>query len=137
MNRMVIIIIVAVLAVAIIGGGVFFFIISNQEPKEVEIVYFEHEMAEMYTNIDHPTKILKFQMVVEYTQEGFDAEIIKQNSKIMNNVIEIFRRKSEEDTTKASFQERVREEIREMLIEILGVDGEIITNVYFKDFIFQ
>ncbi len=47
------------------------------------------------------------------------------------------RTKSFETLNKTNGQERVREEIRDMIIETLETDGETITNVYFLQFIIQ
>ncbi len=80
---------------------------------------------------------MKFNMVIEYTDETLLDQITTNKSKIVNNVYEIFRRKTYEQTQSPSFQERAREEIKEMIIEILESDAETITNVYFLQFIIQ
>lgn len=82
---------------------------------------------------------MKFNMVIEYTDETLLDQITTNKSKkIVNNVYEIFRRKKTyEQTQSPSFQERAREEIKEMIIEILESDAETITNVYFLQFIIQ
>jgi flagellar basal body-associated protein FliL len=74
---------------------------------------------------------------VEYTDEEMLTKFTANKSKIINNIYEIFRTKSYESLNKSNGQERVREEIRDMIIEILESDGETITNVYFLAFIIQ
>ena len=136
MNRTIIIIIAAVVLLAVIGGGVFLFL-SNRTDEPEPVVYIEYEVGEMYTNIADEKKIMKFNMVIEYTDETLLDSLTTNKSKIVNNVYEIFRRKTYDQTQSPSFQERTREEIREMIIEILESDAETITNVYFLQFIIQ
>lgn len=136
MNKKLIIIIAAVVLLAVIGGAAFFLVFNK--PSEPEpVVYIEYEMGELYTNIADQSKILKFNTVIEYTDETLLDALTQNKSKIINNIYEIFRRKTYEQTQSPSFQERVREEIREMIIETLETDAETITNVYFLQFIIQ
>lgn len=136
MNRTMMIIIAAVVLLAVIGAAVFFLVINKSDEPE-PVVYIEYEVGEMYTNLADEKKILKFNMVIEYTDEALADAIGQNKTKIVNNVYEIFRRKTYEQTQSPSFQERSREEIREMIIEILESDAETITNVYFLQFIIQ
>ncbi len=137
MNKKIIIIIAVVLVLLVIGVVVGFLLLSNKEKPEPEPTYFEYEMGEMYTNLADETKILKFNVVVQYTDEKVLEKLNKNKSAITNNVYEIFRRKTYEQTQSASFQERVREEIRDMIIETTQSTGDTITNVYFLVFIIQ
>ncbi len=136
MNKKLIIIIVAVVLLAVVGAGVFFMVMNKTDEPE-PVVYIEYEMGELYTNIADESKILKFNVVVEYTDETLLDGLEQNKSKITNNIYEIFRRKTYEQTQSPSFQERTREEIREMIIETLESDAETITNVYFLQFIIQ
>ncbi len=136
MNKKLIIIIVAVVLLAVVGAGVFFMVMNKTDEPE-PVVYIEYEMGELYTNIADESKILKFNVVVEYTDETLLDGLEQNQSKITNNIYEIFRRKTYEQTQSPSFQERTREEIREMIIETLESDAETITNVYFLQFIIQ
>ncbi|WP_430882785.1 flagellar basal body-associated FliL family protein [Fusibacter sp. JL216-2] len=136
MNKTVIIIVAAVVLLAIVGGGVFFVMSSGSDEPE-PVVYAEYEVGELYTNLADESKILKFNMVVEYTDETILESLTTNKTKIVNNVYEIFRRKTYEQTQSPSFQERTREEIKEMIIEVLETDAETITNVYFLQFIIQ
>lgn len=132
------IIIIAVVAVVVIGGGIAaLLLLGNKEPKVPEIVYQEYEMAEMYTNIKDPGKILKFQMSVEYTNPDLVAEFEKNKSKLVNNVYEYFRNTDFETLSKANGQERAREDIKDIIVETMGVDAESITDVFFLQFIIQ
>jgi flagellar FliL protein len=132
------IIIIAVVAVVLIGGGVgAFMVLSGGGEKEPVVVYQEYQMEEMYTNIKDPGKILKFQLSVEYTNPELAAEFEKNKSKLVNNVYEYFRNTEYESLSKTNGQERAREDIRDIIVETMGVDAESITNVYFIQFIIQ
>jgi len=133
--KKIIIIGVSVLVLLLIIGVVLFMFVLN--PKEKPIVYSEYEVGELYTNIADEGKILKFNMVVEYTNEEILTQITTNKSEIINNVFEMFRTKSFETLNKTNGQQRVRDEIRDMIIETLETDGETITNVYFLQFITQ
>jgi flagellar basal body-associated protein FliL len=133
--KKIIIIGVSVLVLLIIIGIVVFMFVLN--PKEKPVVYSEFSIGELYTNIQDEGKILKCNISVEYTDEEMLTKFTANKSKIINNIYEIFRTKSYESLNKSNGQERVREEIRDMIIEILESDGETITNVYFLAFIIQ
>lgn len=133
--KKIIIIGVAALVLLIIIGVVLFMFVLN--PKEKPIVYSEYEVGELYTNIADEGKILKFNMVIEYTDATVLEQITTKKSEIINNVFEMFRTKSYETLNKTNGQQRVRDEIRDMIIETLESDGETITNVYFLQFITQ
>lgn len=137
MNKKLIIIIVAAVLVLAIGGVAAFLLLGNKEPKEPVITYSEYQLDEMYTNIKDPGKILKFQINVEYTNAELLPEMEKNKSKIINNIYEYFRNTDFETLNKTNGQERAREDIRDIIIEILGSDAETITNVYFVQFIIQ
>ena len=136
MNKKIIIIAGAVVTLLVVGIVLFLFVFSGSDEPE-PIVYTEYELGEMYTNIADERKILKFNAVIEYTDEEIATEIQTHHTEIVNNIYEVFRRKTYEQTQSASFQERTREEIRELVIEILETDAETITNVYFLQFIIQ
>lgn len=133
--KKIIIIGVAALVLLIIIGVVLFMFVLN--PKEKPIVYSEYEVGELYTNIADEGKILKFNMVIEYTDATVLEQITTKKSEIVNNVFEMFRTKSFETLNKTNGQQRVRDEIRDIIIETLESDGETITNVYFLQFITQ
>jgi flagellar basal body-associated protein FliL len=134
MKKIIIIGVSALVLLIIIGVVLFMFVLN---PKEKPIVYSEYEVGELYTNIADEGKILKFNMVIEYTDETILEKITANKSEIINNVFEMFRTKSFETLNKTNGQQRVRDEIRDMIIETLESDGETITNVYFLQFITQ
>ena len=137
MNKKLIIIIAVVLVVLVGGGIAAFMVLGNKEPAEPVIVYQEFQMEEMYTNIKDPGKILKFQVSVEYTNAELAAEFEKNKSKLVNNIYEYFRNTEYDTLNKSNGQERAREDIRDIVVETMGVDAESITNVYFIQFIIQ
>jgi flagellar basal body-associated protein FliL len=65
------------------------------------------------------------------------AEFEKNKSKLVNNITEYFRNTDFATLTKANGQERAREDIKDIIVETMGVDAESITNVYFLQFIIQ
>ncbi len=136
MNKKLIMIIAAVVLLAVIGAGAFFMVMNKSDEPE-PVVYIEYELGELYTNIADESKILKFNVVIEYTDETLLDALTQNKTKITNNIYEIFRRKTYDQTQSPSFQERTREEIKEMIIETLESDAETITNVYFLQFIIQ
>lgn len=135
MKKIIIIGVTVLLLLVVVGVVLFMFVLGPQEEPPVE--YSEYEVGEMYTNIADEGKILKFNMVVEYTDATMLDSLTSNETKIINNVYEMFRTKSFETLNKTNGQERVREEIRDMIIETLKTDGETITNVYFLQFIIQ
>lgn len=137
MNKKLIIIIAVVLVVLVGGGIAAFMVLGNKQPAEPVIVYQEYQMEEMYTNIKDPGKILKFQVSVEYTNAELAAEFEKNKSKLVNNIYEYFRNTEYDTLNKSNGQERAREDIRDIVVETMGVDAESITNVYFIQFIIQ
>jgi len=136
MNKTMIIIIAVVVLLAIVGGAVFFLVLNRSDEPD-PVVYMEYELGELYSNIADERKILKFNVVIEYTDEVILEMLNKNKSAITNSIYEIFRRKTYEQTQSPSFQERTRDEIKELIIELLESDAETITNVYFLQFIIQ
>lgn len=129
---------VAVLVVLSIVGVVLFMFVFNKEDKPKEVVLTEFVLGEMYTNIADPGKILKISINVEHAQdEELLAKLTANKSKIINNINAICRSKTYEDLGKKNAQERLAEEMREMIIEVTESDEESITNVYFLVFIIQ
>ncbi len=134
MKKMIIIGVSVLVLLIVIGVALFMFVLN---PKEKPIVYSEFEFGELYTNIADESKILKFNLTIEYTNEEMLTQLTTNKSKITNNIYEMFRTKSFETLNKTNGQQRMRDEIRDMVIETLETDGETITNVYFLQFIIQ
>ena len=123
--------------VLIIVAVVLFVFVFNKSDKPKPIVYLEYQLGEQYTNIKDEKKILKFECTIEYTDSELETKFNENKSKIISSILELFRTKSYEDIMKANGQERISEEIRERVIEILESDSDTITNVYFLQFIVQ
>lgn len=134
------IIIIGVVALVLIVGGILAFVFvfnSDDSGEEKQAIYFEYAIEEQYSNIVDEGKIVKFEVVIEYTDETLQPKLKKNNSKIINNMLEILRAEKYEVLSKPNGQKRVREKFRAMLIELLEADEESITNVYFTQFIIQ
>lgn len=135
MKKVIIIAVTVFLLIVAVGLVLFLFVFNSD--AEPEIVYSEYAIGELYTNIADEGKILKISMVIEYTDKDLLVKFDSNKSKLINNVYEIFRSKTYETLSKPNGQERVREELKEMVIETLDSDSETITDVYFTQFIIQ
>ena len=134
MSKKLIIIIIAVVLVLIIGGVAAFFLLRGDgEEKEVIIDYYEFSFGEQYSNLADETKIIKYNVTLEYTDEEMLAIIEKNKTKLLNVTLEYFGQLSVENAD----QEDVREDLLELFIEVLESDSEILTNIYFIEFIIQ
>jgi len=132
------IIIIAVIAVVLIIGGVLaYFMVIKSDSKEVETVYLEYSFDEGYFNLSDENKIAKAIVVIEYIDEEILTKITKKKTALINNINELFRREKYEDISKATGMQRLREKIKQMVIETLESDSDKITNVYFETFIIQ
>lgn len=127
---------IALVLLVVVSAVLFIFVFNkSDEPKPIN--YQEFQLGVQYSNIKDEKKILKFNVAIEYTDEAMLESFTKNKSKIINNIYEIFRSKSFDDLSKNNAQERVREEIKDMIIEVTESDAETITNVYFLEFIIQ
>lgn len=136
MKKLIIIGAGALVAIIIIAVLLFVFVF-NKPAKPKEIVYHDFELGEMYSNLKDEGKVCKIKVSVEYTDEKMTLKLEETKSKLINNVLMIFREKTYDDLAKKNSQERLAEEIRSMIIESLESDEETITNVYFTEFIVQ
>jgi len=137
-KKLIIIIAVAVVLLLVVGAVVFVFVLSK--PKaEPEIVYLEYKLDEAYSNLgdEGSSKIIKYQVTIEYTNADVLAELDKNKTKIVNNIDEIMRSTLSEDIDKPNGKQRIRDRIKEMVIEVLESDEETITDVYIQPFIVQ
>ena len=138
MNKKMLIIIAAVVLVLIIGGGVAVFLLTR-EPKEEPIVYYEYTLGEEYSNLADETskKIVKYQITIEYTNEEMLPILEANKTKIRNNIDEIMRATTSEEVEKTNGKQRLRDRIKNMIIEELESDEETITNIYIQPFVIQ
>lgn len=138
MNKKMIIIIAAVALVVIIGAGVAVFMMTRP-PEEVVVTYHEYTFDEEYSNLadKESKKIVKYQVTIEYTNEEMLAVFDQNRTKIRNNIDEIMRATTSEDIEKTNGKERLRDRIKQMIIEELESDEEIITNIYLQPFVIQ
>jgi len=138
MNKKMLIIIVAVVLVVVIGAGVAVFMLTR-EPKEEPIVYYEYVFDEEYSNLadEASKKIVKYQVTIEYTDVEMLATFDSNRTKIRNNIDEIMRATTSEDIEKTNGKQRLRDRIKDMVIEVLESDEEVITNIYLQPFVIQ
>ena len=138
MNKKVLIIIIAVVLVVIIGAGAAVFMLTRP-PKVEPVVYFEFAFDEAYSNLAdvEGKKIVKYMVTVEYTSEDMLDILTKNKTKISNNIDEIMRSTKSEDIEKANGKQRLRDRIKDMIIEVLESDEDVITNIYLQPFVIQ
>ena len=138
MNKKLLIIIVAVVLILVIGGGAAVFLLTRT-PKEEPIVYYEYSFAEEYSNLadENSSKIVKYQVTIEYTNTDMAAVFEANKTKIRNNIDEIMRATLSTDIEKANGKQKLRDKIKDMVIEVLESDEETITNIYIQPFVIQ
>lgn len=78
---------------------------------------------------------MKVNITVETKDEKIHQALDKNKSKIINNILELIRSKTEEDLAGNAGQQLLQKEILEIIQSI--VPTEKITNVYFIEFIIQ
>jgi flagellar basal body-associated protein FliL len=139
MNKKLIIIIAAVVLLLVVVGGVVVVFVLGGDGKEPVIVYSEYSLDEAYSNLadEGGTKIIKYQVVIEYTDDAILTEIEKNKTKIVNNIDELMRAALSEDLMKTNGKEKMRQRIQDMVIETLESDEEVISNIYIAPFIIQ
>lgn len=138
MNKKMLIIIAAVVLVIIVGVVAVVLLLGG-EKKEKPIVYYEFTLGEEYSNLadQESRKIVKYQITIEYTNEDFLAVLESNKTKIRNNIDEIMRATNSEDIEKTNGKQRLRDRIRNMVIEELESDEDTITNIYIQPFVIQ
>ncbi len=142
-NKKLIIIIIAVLVLVVTGILVYVFVLSGDEEKEPEpLPEIAFKLPEMYTNIpvgdeENSYKILKLQMTIMYTNPDYASELELKKDEIQDFVNGYFRDKTLETINRKNGKERVKEEIKEGIIEYLGTDETNITKILFPQFITQ
>lgn len=137
MKKILIISIVALLSIVLIGGALFFFVFRDSGDKEVVVEYFEFDMGEMYLNIESPKNILKLQPVIEYTNQDTLPVLEKNKNKLNNYIRELFATKTYEEILDKKGIEKTREDVHEIILEVLELDSDTVSNVYFVQFIVQ
>lgn len=139
MKKMIIIGGIAVVLIAVILVVVLV-VLPNRPEKPVEELLFPLE--EMYTNIPvgddaGSYKILKMQVTIVYTDPDFLDTLTKNTDVIRDFLNGYFRDVTLETVNRKNGKERVKEEITEQLIELLGTDAENLRGVLMPEFIIQ
>ncbi len=137
MNKKIIIVVAIVLVIAIVGGVAAFILLSN--PKEKPIVYYEYLLDEEYSNLADAgsTKIVKYRVTIEYTDEKIMSSLDQNKTRIRNNIDEIMRATTSEEISRVNGKQRIRERIQNMIIDVLESDDDTITNIYIQPFVVQ
>ena len=137
MKKILIIVVGVVLVLVIAGVAVFFLFLRT--PAEKPIVYYEYTFDEEYSNLadEDSGKIIKYQVTIEYTNEDALALIEKDKTKIRNNIDEIMRSTESSEIEAPNGKQKIRQRVRDMVIEVLESDEEIITNIYIQPFVVQ
>ena len=149
-----IVIIILLLLLLVIGGLVAYFLLSNnenqqqnpQEQKKVEKKHKVQEMSEIgpiypldpfVVNLVSPNadRYLKCKIDLELDSPDLQKEVDKKLPAIRDLIIQILSSKSVEEIQTAKGKEKLKEEIKRKINEILTT-GEI-KNVYFTEFVIQ
>lgn len=136
MSKKTIIIIVVVLVLAIFAGVVVGMVMwkkSSNAPKE--IIKYSLTMDDMYCNIKDSKRIMKLKITIESTNIKTIENLTEKQFLIRDEVNKIVRNKTDEELQGKDGQVNLQEAIKVSLIELF--EDEIITNVYFNDFIIQ
>ena len=138
MNKKMLIIIIAVVLLVVVGAVVAV-VLLTREPKVEPLVYYEYVFDEEYSNLadEASKKIVKYVVTIEYTSEEMTAIFDKNKTKVRNNVDEIMRATTSEEIEKTNGKQRLRDRIKDMVIEVLESDEEVITNIYLQPFVIQ
>ena len=131
---------VVVVAIVLVLVFVVFKDDSEKVEKPKEELFFQCE--EMYANIpvgddSNTSKILKLQMTIVYTEEGYEEILGKRHAEIIDYLNGYFRDSSVETVNRKNGKERVKEEILEYLIEMFETDSDNLTKVLLTQFIIQ
>lgn len=138
MNKKIIIAVVAVLVI-VIGAVVAFMMLNKEEPKEKPVVYYEYSIETQYANVkpvDENSKplILKYSCAIQYTDSALEELIAKKLNELKNEYRKYFMSKNSQQLNRV---ERVQEDLVEITSSVLGTGPDVITDVFFTDFIMQ
>lgn len=129
---------IGLVLVIIIGVVLFMFVFNGDgAEKEEPITYFEYGLGEMYSNINEENRILKTNITIQYTDPELEQVLMDNTMRIKNDILQLYRTRSYEQLTAPNGQQRVREDIRELVIEILEVEPDAISDILFSEFILQ
>lgn len=138
-NKMFLVIVILAVVLIVTAGVVVVLLMNKQAPKDVPIVYHEFVLDEAYSNLAdaNSKKIVKYGVIIQYTDEKLLDVLTKNTNKIMNNIDEIMRTTKAADIEASNGKERLRMKIQDMLIELLESDDSTITDVFLKPFVIQ
>lgn len=127
------------LVIVVVIGVVLFMFVFNKggEPKEEPVVYFEFPLGEMYSNINDEKKILKSNIIIQYTDETLGEAIPEYVTRIKNDIFQLYRTRTYEQLTAPNGQQRLREDIKELVTEVIGAEPDVISDILFSEFILQ
>lgn len=141
MGKKLIFIIVGVVLVIVIGIVAVVLLMGGKEDTVKEPVYAEYKFDEAYSNLadEDKSRIVKYRVTVKY--DSNDAEILDKitnnQEKLQNNFDIIVRETKSEDLTKPNGKARLIYKFKEMVIETLESDEEIIYEIYITPFVIQ
>lgn len=129
---------IGLVLVIIIGVVLFMFVFNKDgESSEEPVTYYEFPLGEMYSNINDENRILKSNITIQYTDETLTEVMPQHVMRIKNDILQLYRTRTYEQLTAPNGQQRIREDIRELVIEILEVEPDAISDILFSEFILQ
>ena len=139
-KKIIVVVSLVVVALSITALGVFFGITMSKDKgdKKEDISkkeIYQHDIGEIYSNLSESKKLVKINPTVETTDEKFVETLTNKNYIIRNEINEIIRSKSEDEIKGSDGQKQLQDSILTRLNKVFNT--QVITNVYFKDFIVQ
>lgn len=133
--------IILIVVIVIVGGAAAFMMMNKGEEEEKPVETYEFELGEKMGNLasdpDSPNSkapIVKYNCVVVHFDEKF-AEILQKNkTKIGNEFGKYFLGKT---VTQLKRQEKVQEDLVDIVKEIVSTEQDKIVDVLFKDLTWQ
>lgn len=138
MNKKIYIALFIVLIMAI-GVAVAFALFNSNANQEKKTVYYEYAIDTQYANIktlNEKSKplILKYSCAIQYTDASLEELIEKKINELKNEYRKYFMSKNSEQLNR---MERVQEDLVEITTQVLGAEADVVTDVFFTDFIMQ
>ena len=131
-------IIIIILAVLIAGAGAaYYFIVVRGSADEAEEIELTAYVPGDYfvTNVRGGTKLFKVTIALMLDTEELTQLLSTKEYTIRDTVILRLRELTEEELQSEGIQDRLREELTQLLNSALGIDN--IVTVYFSDFVMQ
>ncbi|MBZ2173866.1 flagellar basal body-associated FliL family protein [Schnuerera sp. xch1] len=136
-NIILIVLLVLVIIFAIVGIVLGIAVYRNNDNNvfKSQSETYSLTLEDMYCNVNDSKRILKVKVTIETDDEKALEVLDRKRFLIRDDINKIIRDKTEEDLNGTDGQVKLQDEIEESLIDLFN--DEIISNIYFNDFIMQ